>query len=350
MAVVRSVTDLGVRSVPVDHVHRRVRPRSSRRHRPCRTSVRLPCRSRPSRRSCRRRPMRPSRRTASTSSSPKTSARRCGRASAVEVTTIWVATAIAAAAGLLLVAQAIGRHLAATSADHPTPTGDGDDACRQPTLGGALGVLRQRSSDAALVPLIAWALSWLFPRGVARLAEPDPGLALATCRRWRSAPGGPSSQWCSPPWPWRRSAPDRARRRSAGGAVSPGGCWPAPQQRWAHRSPGDPAGTGGRSRAVALVTAAGIAIGVGRVVARRRTWTRRASTSTDDAATVRRARPAGLREQRHLRHRRTGGCDAGHSRCHRTDAPHRDQRRHHGGDGPRWFLGGRARGVRQRAW
>ncbi len=183
----------------------------------------------------------------------------------VEVTTIWVATAIAAAAGLLLVAQAIGRHLAATSADHPTRRAMGMTR-GQLALGGALGVLPAAIVGAALVPLIAWALSWLFPRGVARLAEPDPGwrfdvstlaigaggtvIAVVLATLAMAAVGA-------------RSRPSAlgGRSRLAGWVLArPAAALGASFAR-------DPAGTGGRSRAVALVTGAGIAIGVGGVVA-----------------------------------------------------------------------------------
>ena len=101
----------------------------------------------------------------------------------VEVTTLWIAAFVAAAAALLVVGQFIARSASSMAARN--------DARR------ALGMVRmQRAGSVAVVlapavltgavvgGFIAYLLSGLFPRGLALRAEPDPGRRLDPAVLW----------------------------------------------------------------------------------------------------------------------------------------------------------------------
>ena len=91
------------------------------------------------------------------------------------MSTLWIATAVAALGGLLLVAQALGRLVAASSADHPALGAMGMTRPQRTTAPVAVAIVGI-AAGALAVPLVAWAASGLFPRGAAALAEPGPGL------------------------------------------------------------------------------------------------------------------------------------------------------------------------------
>lgn len=183
----------------------------------------------------------------------------------VETTTMWVAAAIAAAAGVLLVAQAVGRQLAATAVDHPTRRALGVTS-GQLVVGGAMCVLPALLLGAVLVPGVAWALSSLFPRGVARQIEPDPGWrvdaptlavgATATAVMLFAAVVVMAAAGAR-----RRLESTTVRNRLAGWVLA------RPAASLGVSFARDPAGTGRRSRAVAIATIGGIAVGIGGVVA-----------------------------------------------------------------------------------
>jgi ABC-type lipoprotein release transport system permease subunit len=182
----------------------------------------------------------------------------------VETATLWVAAAVAAAAGVLLVIQAVGRHLGGAASDHPTMRALGMTT-RQLTLGGVLAVLPAIAAGVVLVPLVAWILSGLFPRGVARAAEPDPGpridgwafaigllattivLVLATVLIARNAARAPRVDAVG-------------RSHLAGWVIG------RPAASLGASFAGDPAGTGRPSRAQAVATVLGVALGVGGVI------------------------------------------------------------------------------------
>jgi ABC-type lipoprotein release transport system permease subunit len=93
----------------------------------------------------------------------------------VEVTVLAVFAVAAALAGLVVIGQALLRSAGTTSTDQGTLSALGLDRRRVAlATAAALGPAVVIGSLAA-VPL-AIALSTLFPRGLARLAEPDPGL------------------------------------------------------------------------------------------------------------------------------------------------------------------------------
>ena len=94
---------------------------------------------------------------------------------AVEVTTLWIATAVAMTAGFFVVAQAVGRQLAAGAAEDTTHAALGITTAGQ-AAGKWLTLAPVALIGAAGVPIVAWSLSGLFPNGLARRAEPDPGL------------------------------------------------------------------------------------------------------------------------------------------------------------------------------
>jgi ABC-type lipoprotein release transport system permease subunit len=95
----------------------------------------------------------------------------------VEVTTLRIAALVAALAALVVVAQAAGRTVSAIGEQHHVRAALGMTR-RARTAGTALAVLPGVVLGALGVPLVAGAASGLFPRGVARQAEPHPGIRL----------------------------------------------------------------------------------------------------------------------------------------------------------------------------
>jgi ABC-type lipoprotein release transport system permease subunit len=94
---------------------------------------------------------------------------------AVEVTTLRLAAAVAAAAGLFVVAQAVGRQIAAAAAEDNVRAALGITAAGR-AAGKWLTLAPAALAGAAAVPIVAWAVSGAFPRGLARRAEAQPGL------------------------------------------------------------------------------------------------------------------------------------------------------------------------------
>ncbi|MGI9051733.1 MAG: ABC transporter permease [Ilumatobacteraceae bacterium] len=181
----------------------------------------------------------------------------------VEVTTLWIAMAIAAGAGVLVIAQATGRQAASIDPDRRVLVALGMSRS-QLDAGTVANLAPGVLAGALAVPLVAWSLSGWFPRGTARLAEPDPGLRLdlvavgiglvatalvvVTTVLVQSAVG---------------RAPKVARPsrdRLAGWMLG------RPALSLGASFAGDPAGVGRRSRTLAGATAAGIALGVGALV------------------------------------------------------------------------------------
>ncbi len=196
---------------------------------------------------------------------------------AVEVTTLWIAMAIAVTAGVFVVAQAVGRQLAAGAAEDRTRTALGITTTGQAT-GKWLALAPVAVIGAAGVPAVAWSLSGLFPTGLARRAEPQPGLrfdvgavgvgaatTLAVTLILTAALAWLGSR--------RRIQPSHGTAPSprlfARPAVSLGASFAV-----------DPGGTG-RSRAGSLATVAAIALGVAAVLAvTTLDWSRGHLTST----------------------------------------------------------------------
>jgi ABC-type lipoprotein release transport system permease subunit len=183
---------------------------------------------------------------------------------AVEVTTLWIATAVAMTAGLFVVAQAVGRQLAAGAAEDRTRAALGVTTAGQ-AAGKWLTLLPVALIGAAGVPIVAWSLSGLFPNGLARRAEPDPGLRFDVS----AVLGGAAMTLAvtlilTAATAWIGS---RRRRRSTAPRVAP---WPrlfaSPAASLGASFAADPAGTG-RSRAGSLATVAAIALGVAAVLA-----------------------------------------------------------------------------------
>lgn len=95
----------------------------------------------------------------------------------VEVGTLWIATAVAGAAGLLVVALAIGRHIATSSGARSSLEAIG--VTRWSLVRAWTMVFGPVAVTGALGAMaIAVAASPLFPRGLAREAEPDPGVRV----------------------------------------------------------------------------------------------------------------------------------------------------------------------------
>ena len=196
---------------------------------------------------------------------------------AVEVTTLWIAMAVAVTAGVFVVAQAVGRQLAAGAAEDRTRTALGITTTGQAT-GKWLTLAPVAVIGAAGVPAVAWSLSGLFPTGLARRAEPQPGLRfdigavgvgaattlavtliLTAALAWLGSRRRPQPSHGAAPSP----------RLFARPAVSLGASFAV-----------DPGGTG-RSRAGSLATVAAIALGVAAVLAvTTLDWSRAHLTST----------------------------------------------------------------------
>jgi ABC-type lipoprotein release transport system permease subunit len=95
----------------------------------------------------------------------------------VEVITLRIAAGVAAVAGLFVVAQAAGRQLAATADEDRVRFAVGMTTSQQ-VAGKLLTLAPGVLAGSAAVPIVAWALSGMFPRGLARLIEPSQGLRL----------------------------------------------------------------------------------------------------------------------------------------------------------------------------
>jgi ABC-type lipoprotein release transport system permease subunit len=93
----------------------------------------------------------------------------------VEVTTLGIAAIVAAAAGLFVVAQAVGRQLGSTVGEDRVRAALGMTS-RQQAIGKWLAVAPAVVVGAAAVPIVAWALSGMLPRGLARRVDPSSGL------------------------------------------------------------------------------------------------------------------------------------------------------------------------------
>ncbi len=217
----------------------------------------------------------------------------------VGVSTLWIATAVAALGGLLLVA----RRSAGSSPPRP-PTSPALAAMGltrpQRTLGVRRGGDVGIAAGALAVPLVAWAASGLFPRGAAALAEPDPGLRwdVSDTGRRRCAHARRRVAACScssPPRP-----PGRDRHAAAGSGRLSGLLRGRPAMSLGASFATDPAGSGRRSRALAGAAAASIAVAVAAVlvVTTLDSSRRHLETSPRLFGAVSRA---GVREQRHVR-------------------------------------------------
>ena len=183
---------------------------------------------------------------------------------AVEVTALRIATAVAAVAGLFVVAQALGRQLAAAAAEDGVRSALGITSAEQ-AAGKWLTFAPAALAGAAAVPIVAWAVSGAFPRGLARRAEVEPGMRFDT---WAIVAGATAtlalalvllavmallaSRRRTPAAVIRRSTSTRLLGRPV---LSLGASFAA-----------DPAGTG-RSRLGSLTPVAAIAMGVAAVLA-----------------------------------------------------------------------------------
>jgi hypothetical protein len=95
----------------------------------------------------------------------------------VEVTALWAFTAAAAAAGLLIIGQALTRHAADNLGEHSVRSAVGFSP-RQQVLGSVLTVAPALVAGVVGAVALTVALSPLLPRGVARLAEVDTGVRV----------------------------------------------------------------------------------------------------------------------------------------------------------------------------
>ena len=177
----------------------------------------------------------------------------------VEVTTLWIAVG----AGALVIAQATGRQPSSIGPDRRVLVSLGMSRA-QLAAGTAASLAPGVLVGALAVPLVAWSLSGWFPRGTARLAEPDPGLrwdALATAIGVIATALVVVAVVLVQAAVDRSRSTDRLRRdRLAGWMLG------RPALALGASFASDPAGVGRRSRALAGATAAGIALGVGALV------------------------------------------------------------------------------------
>ena len=97
----------------------------------------------------------------------------------VEVTTLRIAALIAAVVGLPVVAQAAARQVTAIGEQDHVRSALGMTRTAR-TAGSWLSVVLAIGLGAITAPVLGWALSGLFPRGVARDAEPPLGLPVDT--------------------------------------------------------------------------------------------------------------------------------------------------------------------------
>jgi ABC-type lipoprotein release transport system permease subunit len=100
-----------------------------------------------------------------------------GPSISVEVTTLGIAALITALAGLVVVAQATGRQVVAIGEQQHVRAALGMTRDAR-TAGAWLAVAPAVVVGALAAPVLAWAVSGLFPRGIAREAEPQPGLRV----------------------------------------------------------------------------------------------------------------------------------------------------------------------------
>jgi ABC-type lipoprotein release transport system permease subunit len=183
----------------------------------------------------------------------------------VQVTTLWVAVGVATVAGLLVVAQSFARRITVVAAEHGARRAIGMTRTDL-TIGAAAGCAPAILAGAAVVPFVAWAWSWAFPRGVARLAEAQPGL------RWDPTAlvlGAVATA----------VVVGVVAFALAAYAARPGDAGAPVRTRWTARTIGhpalslgasfaaDPSGGGQRARTLAATTAASVAFGVAAVIA-----------------------------------------------------------------------------------
>jgi hypothetical protein len=93
----------------------------------------------------------------------------------VEVTALWAFAAAAAVAGLVIVGQAMLRHVARGAEEQRALAAMGIGP-RQQAIGSLLAVAPALAGGVVAAVVVALGLSTLFPRGLARLAEVDPGV------------------------------------------------------------------------------------------------------------------------------------------------------------------------------
>ncbi len=182
----------------------------------------------------------------------------------VGVSTLWIATAVAALGGLLLVGQALGRVVAGAATDHPTLAAIGLTH-RQRTIASAAVAIVGIAAGALAVPLIAWTASGLFPRGAAALVEPRPGL------HWdgNSLLSGAVLTFVAASGVLVLFAAGASRSRpapSAGNSRLVGLLRGGPAVSLGASFATDPAGSGRRSRSIAGAAAASVAIAVAAVL------------------------------------------------------------------------------------
>lgn len=105
------------------------------------------------------------------------SKRLVARAVGLEVGALWIAAIVAAVAALLVVSQALARHVGGSRRSSAALSAVG--ATRGDVLGGWVVVLTPVALLGAVgAGAVAIALSPLFPRGLARRAEPQPGVRI----------------------------------------------------------------------------------------------------------------------------------------------------------------------------
>jgi ABC-type lipoprotein release transport system permease subunit len=182
----------------------------------------------------------------------------------VGVTTLWIATAVAAFGGLLLVAQALTRLTSSAAGDHPALAAMGLTR-PQRTIGTATVAIAGVATGSFAVPLVAWSASWLFPRGSAALAEPQPGL------RWDGTvlAMGTALTFVASALVLVGVAVSSSRTRSARAASSgrvTGLLSASPAMSLGASFAADPAGAGRRSRTIAGAAAASVAVAVAAVL------------------------------------------------------------------------------------
>jgi ABC-type lipoprotein release transport system permease subunit len=97
----------------------------------------------------------------------------------VEVTTLRIAALTAAVVGLLVIVQAAARQMSAIGEQHHIRAALGMTPTAR-VMGSWLAVVPAIGLGTLMVPVVGWAFSGLFPRGVARDAEPQLGLRVDT--------------------------------------------------------------------------------------------------------------------------------------------------------------------------
>jgi ABC-type lipoprotein release transport system permease subunit len=187
----------------------------------------------------------------------------------VEVDALRIAALVVAIAGALVVVQVLSRQAAAVAADHQVRRALGMTR-PQMAAGSALATV-PAIVTGGLVAVVGAALASSFlPRGLARRAEPDPGIRVDAA----VLAGGfvvTVLFACAAAWTvgWMFALPARQRaRRSVRGAIGP---LPPPQVAFGVRMALDPAGDRGRATALSGVVGVALAVtgalAVGTVVA-----------------------------------------------------------------------------------